>query len=280
MALTLSFFSPLKTWACSVFPEQEQQAWVKSLDHDPFQFMHQQLQQLHNQLTHKNPSAQDRARQMQLISQIFDTTTWLWAIEQLEGLPLEVHDSVDLQYLFTSWLRERYMGQTYRVVRQTELVEAFRIGGRYNETVQARVSQTPAEVRVTGFRPFHCQSQNDKESYQCSQPHYIAEVQLSPHVLCQSSLIKNYRFDYILRLDAQRGFRIVDVRRGPQGFYQQAYINYKNHLQTKTVAQLRVFLRQLTFSSQQDLHREEVRQFVERARQNTPSRIPASEVKQ
>jgi len=163
--------------------------------------------------------------QMSVIFSYFSLSTWTEKLSQIpEVKNLSAVSSSELEYSFAHWMRSRYMSSVKAMIRDRELVRVFREPA-YNKSTRDQVVKKPAELLVTGYEPFACESDWDQKSYKCDRQLIKVFNQLSPRTLCsQETLKRQGHFEFIVDVTSTP-FKIVDVGYRSQRLYQDAFID-------------------------------------------------------
>lgn len=239
-----------QTSPCAPVEAETVTQWASVLGADPVQFLLQNLQPLHKEIQPSSNSS-SRTRQMKVLGKHFDIQTWATKIDDIQSPAKTLSSSEQLlmQYLFTAWIRERYMGLLNRTVRKDELTEVEKRPFRLARVVRKRVQSYPVEPRVVAIESYDCTSDLDKTTYDCSSPLVTLEVQASPYLLCGDEVASSrHRFRYLIR-KSDHGLKIVDVIRGQFHVYQDAYKDYLSYRNDLSADQLKAYLQRITFTN-------------------------------
>jgi len=232
---------------CSPLTSVEQKRWKDQLKWDIPQVITQNLRDLHVELKTQEEDEVIRRRQMRAMAMSFDLGTWSNRLSTSAGVSQK-----PLEYLFGTWIKDRYLGSVLRMIRKDELAVIRR--NTLQPAVVEYANQYPLEPLITKISNFTCITPEDNKTYRCGDRMLIVEAQLSPRILCsQSKAWSDYRVKFLVRIDAVVGPVIIDVERMQRRIYQTAFLDFEK-LKSETSPQaLLTLFTQWTFSSQKEI---------------------------
>lgn len=199
---------------CEEIADKDKTAWNKKLGGNIATHLMDKLRPLHSELSQSDAKSRERATAA--MKNAFDTKMWS---KRLGEVPAEVQEQ------FTSWVVLRYFG----VLNQTAFSEERRQLrlGRLDDKTRARISQFPAEPRITRITDFVCKD-SDSTPYDCASKYIQIDVQLSPSLFCKGPEgTSDHALSYILVLRSQ-GPLVVDVVRADSPLFAQSLKEYKD----------------------------------------------------
>ncbi|MEO0337483.1 MAG: hypothetical protein AAF202_13900, partial [Pseudomonadota bacterium] len=178
---------------CKPVAKMDQADVARKYGRDPASVVKKATDVLHNQFRahSKNQPNQifkdssDLRIQMSIMINYFALNQWvekLYSLTQNQSLdPLR---RTEWDYVFTHWMRVRYLSSVQELVRGREVLNAFREPAFAR--VKNQVVESPAQLVVTDYKPFVCESKSDFETYDCSKNYIMVNTQLSPNVMCSN----------------------------------------------------------------------------------------------
>jgi hypothetical protein len=272
--------------SASCQPVLEQQIGVQTQKHgfDPGEVVKFLSQSLHAQFKPESNVGPNHIyrdpmlvqNQMSTFYQNFALPTWL---DRLALNPkvqdLNPFENSEIAYLFTHWLRVKYMTAVHRLVQKRELEEAYRMKGRFPAQVIDAILKDPAQPMITGYSSYTCQDTSDNHVYDCSKKMIFVHAHLSPKVLCQiSKFSRDARFKYLVQLQPE-GFKIVDVEIDGRRIYKDSIQELNHFIAQKTWDRIKFDLKLWSFLKPESTAESDLQSFRNSVLPN-PSRLPAS----
>lgn len=232
---------------CSPLSNLEQKRWKDHLKWDIPQIVTQNLKDLHVELRTQDEDEVIRRRQMRAMAMAFDLGTWSNRLSTSAGVSQK-----PLEYLFGTWIKDRYLGSVLRMIRKDELTVIKR--RTLPPAIAENANQYPLEPLITRISNFTCLTPEDNKTYRCGDKMLVVEAQLSPRILCsQSNAWTDYRIKLFVRIDAVVGPVIIDVERMQRRIYQTAFMDFEKLKGETTPQALLNLFAQWTFSSQKEI---------------------------
>lgn len=215
--------------------------------------------------------------QMSAFYQKFALSTWMDRLGMVPKLKeLNPFESTEVSYLFTHWVRVKYMSSVFRLVKKRELEEAYRIKGRFPAQVIEKIVSQPAHPMITGYSTFTCQDMSDNVAYDCSKKMIYVHAHLSPDVLCEiSKFSKDARFKYLVQLQ-EDGFRVVDVEVEGRRLYKDSFHELGLFVSNRAWDKVKADLKIWSFLKPDEISDTDLQSFRNAIDLN-PSRLPASQ---
>ena len=238
--------------SCREISERDRQLWNQKSHVDLATILHDRLIATHQDLYPRTDSS--RFQQAETLVRAFDADTWIDRFRSSSENIRQEHRA-RLEFLFSFWVREKYLGVIARAAGREEQTELKFFGARMDTNLRAQIQKYPAEPRVTRIATFHCTNAQDSRSYRCGEPHVAIDVQLSARLLCTDGKNPNdSRLRFIVRLDSLRGPLITDVERGPERIYQNTLLEYTKLKSKMSSDEIYSALKQRAFFSPADFN--------------------------
>ncbi|MCB0408371.1 MAG: hypothetical protein KDD34_09215 [Bdellovibrionales bacterium] len=240
--------------------------------------LHKQLQRLPNasiNSIYRDPSHVQE--QMSLIYKNFSLSTWLNRLSLIPKMSsLQAFDKTEINYLFTHWIRVRYLTSVYRLVANRELKEVFLENGRFPASVKQSAIHNPAQLIITGYSNFRCQDQIDNKAYDCASDMIFIHTHLSPDILCQSpKLSDDAKVNYLVQKQGHQ-FKIIDIEIGGRRIYKDSFDEISNLLNAYSYQNLIEYIQIWSFLKTEKTPEKEIQAFRSAVPQIS-SRLPASQ---
>lgn len=227
----------------------EQKRWKDQLKWDLPQILTQNLKDLHFELRNQDEDEVIRRRQMRSMGQAFDFSTWSVRLSNSTGVSQK-----SLEYLFGSWVKDRYLGSILRTIRKDEIGTVQRNPRSYTQAAIEKMHQYPVAPLFTKISNFQCHTPEDNRTYKCGDKMLVVEAQLSPEILCnQENAWSEYRVKFLVRIDAVFGPVIVDVERMQRRIYQTAFLDFEKLKAETPTSSLLTLFSQWTFVSDKEI---------------------------
>ena len=222
-------------------------------------------------------------QQMAVLFNNFALPDWLKSLNgQSPVKSMQPISRYELEYLFSHWVRSRYMKTVASLIKSREKLKVDRELAE-TDPVRRRVINSPAETIVTGYQPFQCETLWDRRAYNCGNNMVKVHAQMSPRVLCQTE-DETAQGHFVFLVDVStEPFRIVDVEFEKTRVYQDAYIDLNSMLgRTKAFAEMTDQLKMWSFLPLESTSEMAIQQFRKQyngsiiPRRDRQDRLPAS----
>lgn len=217
--------------------------------------------------------------QMSELYENFSVSVWMDRLNMVNEIKqLNAFENSELSYLFTHWVRAKYMAYVQRLVRKRELEEVFRVSGRFPAQLKQKTVKEPASLMVTGYSRFYCKEKMDKYAYDCKREMTFVHTQLSPEVLCNNlKLAKAAQFKYLVQ-KTSFGFRIVDVQINGRRLYRDSYQDLKRLFKEQSLKTIQNNLKIWSYQKNRIVSEEELNAFKKAILpEGNDQRMPASQ---
>jgi len=283
--IAISFQSREAFGSCQQTLDQQVEVQIQRHGTDPAAVVKSTMKALHKQLQ-RLPNASINSiyrdsshvqEQMSLIYKNFSLSTWLNRLSLIPKISsLQAFDQTEINYLFTHWIRVRYLTSVYRLVANRELKEVFLENGRFPASVKEGAIHSPAQLIITGYSNFHCQDQLDNKAYDCASEMIFIHTHLSPDILCQSpKLSDDAKVNYLVQKQGHQ-FKIIDLEIGGRRIYKDSFDEISNLLNSYNYQNLVEHIQIWSFLKTKKTPENEIQAFRS-AVPLTPSRLPASQ---
>lgn len=183
----------------------------------------------------------------------------------------------EIHYLFTHWVRVRYLSAIYRLVRKRELEEVYRTKDRFPASVKKTTVNRPEKMVITGYSSHTCKDQAENLVYDCSKKLVWVHTHQSPDVLCDiRKYSRDARFKYLVQKEGDE-FKIVDVEYEGRQIYKDAFLELSEFFSRKTISAIESDLKLWSFLSAAHSDPKAVEQFTQSVPALPIGRQPASE---
>lgn len=210
---------------CKELQDKEKQTWMQKARVDISGVLHDRLRGTHQDLYPRSDSS--RFQQAEFLVRAFDVDTWLERFRSIPPDSIAANRKTQLEFLFSFWVREKYLGLLSRAAARDEQNELKFFGSKVDATTRTQIMKYPAEPRITRIATYRCEGAKDSRTYRCGEPHLAVDIQLSPTLLCSGNRnITDSRLRLIVRLDPLRGPLITDVERDSIRIYQDTLSEY------------------------------------------------------
>ena len=188
--------------------------------------------------------------QMSALYDHFALATWLDRINLIPKVKkLSPLKRSEIHYLFSHWVRVRYMTSMFRLVRKRELEEVYRIQDRFPASVRKATVNDPAKMVITGYSSHTCKDQIENMVYDCSKRLVWVHTHQSPEVLCSiRKFSRDARFKYLVQLEGN-SFKIVDVEYEGRQIYKDSFIELNEFFNRKNISAIENDLKLWSFLS-------------------------------
>lgn len=215
--------------------------------------------------------------QMSALYDHFALSTWMDRINLIPKIKkLSPLKRSEIHYLFTHWVRVRYMTSMFRLVRKREMEEVYRVQDRFPASVKKTTIENPSKMVITGYSSHTCKDQVENLVYDCSKKLVWVHTHQSPEVLCTvRKFSRDARFKYLVQMEGP-SFKIVDVEYEGRKIYKDSFVELNEFLDRKNVSAIENDLRLWSFLSATKADPKDVEKFSQSV-EKTNSRLPASE---
>ncbi len=174
--------------------------------------------------------------QMSALYNYFALSTWLDRINLIPKIKkLSPLKRSEIHYLFTHWVRVRYMTAMFRLVRKRELEEVYRAQDRFPANIRKATINNPSKMVITGYSSHTCKDQTENLVYDCSKKLVWVHTHQSPEVLCSiRKFSRNARFKFLVQLEKD-DFKIVDVEYEGRKVYKDSFIELNEFFDRKNI---------------------------------------------
>jgi hypothetical protein len=217
---------------CKPVGKRDRADVAREYGRDPAGVVQKATEVLHNQfkahnLNEPNQIYKDNSDlriQMSIMINYFSLNHWVDKLSVItKPQKLSSHSQQEWGYVFSSWMRVRYLATVKELVREPEIFQVFREPAFAQ--IKDFVVQKPATLVVTGYKRFACETDLDQRTYDCSKNYVLIDTQLSPKVMCSNKkLASQAHFKYLVDVTKGR-YRVADVEMNGARLFQDAYLD-------------------------------------------------------
>ncbi|NQY99965.1 MAG: hypothetical protein HRT45_04760 [Bdellovibrionales bacterium] len=228
---------------CKAVSKRDRATVARDFGRDPASLVKKATDVLHNQFRAHNKNqpnqifsdSSDLRIQMSIFINYFAMADWTKKLNEVtRNQRLDSLRKTEWEYVFTHWMRVRYLSSVQELVRAREMFQVFREPAL--AAVKQTVVQRPAAMVITDYRSFACETDLDQRTYDCSKTFVMVETQLSPQVMCSNrKLARQANFKYLVDV-SKGGVRITDVEYNGTRLFQDAIADIEGLFTNKSDA--------------------------------------------